>query len=354
MIGEVRVLLLLALFLCMGYLFWSQSLTKTMKWEKEVGNNTAANSPVTPLPASLPPSLPPSPPPSLPPPLIVKDQLLVPFLPAAAPDSKKPLLYDVVSVTSGTLGMSAKFAVMKTDYYVGRQIASGRWWEEHQIAVILRTFDKQPPEKCNILDLGVNLGTHTVAYGLHLLKNAERYPKTCTVFGFEPQPGVFLAASANVALNGLGNVQIFNAATVHADGQTVTMGSKEDTGAQVDFSQAARPVNFGGVSLGTGGVSAKGLRIDSLGFERVGLIKADIQGSEPMAFYGARELIKRDRPVIFFETGFANPEAMKTIVDAIKPGPVPKEASSFDLWAFCQTLNYTMTPYGEDRLLIPQ
>jgi FkbM family methyltransferase len=249
--------------------------------------------------------------------------------------------------------MAAKFAVMSTDVFVGASFRSGQWWEDHLIAQILAEFGKHPSKNCNILDLGVNLGAHTVAYGMYLLKQGSRYTERCTVFGFEPQPGVFLAAITNVGLNGLGNVQLFNAATVHADGQSVTMGAKEDTGATISFTDSSRPINFGGLSLGSGGVIAKGLKIDSLGFERVGLIKADIQGSEPMAFYGARELIKRDKPLIFYETGFANPRQMQDIIDAIKPGPVPAEASSFDLWTFCQNLGYTMKTFGQDRLLVP-
>lgn len=277
----------------------------------------------------------------------------VPHVLSAAPDSKSQLAYQIVNVESSLLKMSAKFAIMKQDAFVGATFQTGRWWEDDIIPSILAEFDKHDADYCNILDMGVNIGSHTIAYAMHLLKNSARYKKRCTVFGFEPQPGVFLAAITNVGLNGLGNVQLFNAATVHADGQTVTMGSKEDYGANIDFTESTRRINFGGLSLGSGGIGAKALKIDSLGFERVGLIKADIQGSEPMAFYGARELIKRDRPLIFYETGFASAEQMQQIVSAIKPGPVPPEAYKFDLWAFCQTLNYTQKAFSSDRLLIP-
>lgn len=346
MVTQSRVLLPLALLLCAGFLIWSQTLTRNTKCEKEI-SQTPSLPAVTP-----PPTPPPSPPPTAPPSFNVRDQLSVPFLAAVAPESKKGLLYHTVSVTSKVLNTTAKFTMMQTDSIVGSTIAAGTWWEEEHIAKILQAFEKQPLEKCNVLDLGVNLGSHTVGYALYLLNHSDRYPKPCTVFGFEPQPGVFLAAAANVANNGLGNVQLFNAATLHADGQTVTMADT-DMGAPVDFAQSTHGVNFGGVSLGKGGAFARGLRIDSLHFERVGLIKADIQGSEPMAFYGARELITRDKPVIFYETGFADAKLMQTILDAVKPGPVPEEAAKFDLWEFCKGLNYTMVPFGADRLLIP-
>ncbi len=65
--------------------------------------------------------------------------------------------------------------------------------------------------------------------------------------------------------------------------------------------QTNQKVNYGGMSLGHDGELTQARAIDSLGLGNISFIKIDVQGSEKMVIYGARETIKRCLPVVNYE-----------------------------------------------------
>jgi hypothetical protein len=68
---------------------------------------------------------------------------------------------------------------------------------------------------------------------------------------------------------------------------------------------------------------------------RVSVLKVDVEGAEPLVFYGARRLIERDRPMILFERNEKGVSA--EMRQALQ---LPAEVAAFDVVAFCAQLGY--------------
>lgn len=130
-----------------------------------------------------------------------------------------------------------------------------------------------------VLDIGANIGTHTLAYA----RTADR------VIAMEPQYIVFQTLVANLALNCLENVLPHFGACGSYDG-TVTVP-------RPDYSVDG---NFGSVCVGDGYQTVTMSRLDSFGFHP-NFIKIDAEISTIDIIHGGIETIKRAKPVIYME-----------------------------------------------------
>ena len=135
-----------------------------------------------------------------------------------------------------------------------------------------------------VVEVGANIGSHTICL-------AQAVGESGAVIAYEPQRFVFHLLCANVALNDLLNVHPRFAAVGAAAGAiTVPM---------FDFSKTN---NVGNLSLGgDSGEQVAMETIDSLGFQRLKLLKIDVEGMEADVLTGATETIRRCRPVIYAE-----------------------------------------------------
>jgi hypothetical protein len=79
-------------------------------------------------------------------------------------------------------------------------------------------------------------------------------------------------------------------------------------------------------------------------------MKVDVEGAEPLVFYGARELIKRDMPIIIFEKNWQ--VLGQDVLDKMN---VKEQVSNFDVIQFCKSIGYERLLYLhlEDIVLIP-
>ena len=173
------------------------------------------------------------------------------------------------------------FAYNVNDLYIGRSLDEYGEWSESELSLL---FQVLKPGGI-VLDVGANIGTHTVAFAKHVTP-------TGAVVAFEPQRLQFQLLCANVALNALVNVKCVNAAASDARGEVLIPA--------IDPRQAA---NFGAIkSEGHAqGERTEAMRIDDLQLGRCNLIKIDVEGHEPKVLAGARETIKKQRPVLFVE-----------------------------------------------------
>ncbi|MDE6979778.1 MAG: FkbM family methyltransferase [Helicobacter sp.] len=131
-----------------------------------------------------------------------------------------------------------------------------------------------------ILDIGTNIGNHAIC----LAANGRK------VCGFEANPKMFELAQVNVALN-----QLQNRVQIHCCG----ISDKEERAA---FG-AEIPSNFGAMRLQQiqdGGIICH--RLDDFNFnEPIAMIKIDIEGMEDKALRGAKNLIDKNRPILYLE-----------------------------------------------------
>ena len=161
----------------------------------------------------------------------------------------------------------------------------GEWAEEE---VYLLSGLIEPG--ATVFDLGANVGTHTIALS-RLVGSHGR------VIAVDGQSRASALLGINIALN--------NATNVHRiEGVVSSIDS-------IVFEAAEQPLsdNFGAVHFrDTGNIRTTeprrpivSFRLDSLGYQKCDLIKADVEGMELDVFKGGWNLISKTRPAIYFE-----------------------------------------------------
>ena len=243
---------------------------------------------------------------------------------AIIPEEKKNKEY--------AFNQSFKFMVPIKDKYIGNKLLKGELFEKYTIIAIC-SFLKSDGV---FVDIGANLGAITIPVSRHLTEGK--------IYSFEPQTKIYDILSKNIALNSATNVTPIKKAVGHTE-TTVSLNSevKEENGSLTRESD--KEFNYGGVQilvprsdvlrsdiprsdvLRSEDNKTQMITLDSLDLKKVDVIKCDIEGAEPLAFYGARETITKFKPVIIYEKNYQR----------VKFGT---PADSFDILDFCQRLGY--------------
>lgn len=178
-----------------------------------------------------------------------------------------------------------KYVINPLDSIVSRPLKIGNYWE----SFLHKYFKQYSNKNLNCLDIGANIGTHTVILS-ELFKN---------VYAFEPQKEVFEILKLNIKVNECKNVTPYN----------FGLGEKQKS-ADLGFIDKNKSNNFGGVGIvetdklkeGTQkGETIEIKTLDSLNLKDICFIKIDIEGYEYNALLGGEETIKKYRPTIIFE-----------------------------------------------------
>jgi len=183
-----------------------------------------------------------------------------------------------------------RFFVLDTDLYVSRSLQVYGEWTEPEVALLAQRLR---PGHC-VVDVGANLGSHTIPF-------ARSVGDGGCVVAFEPQPKIFQLLASNVTINGLANVQLYNAACGAVAGVL-----------RLPLIDYGRPANFGGVeitALEAEGRAAGSLvhhvpvvRLDDVfDRDRLSLLKIDVEGMEKQVLAGATRILERFRPLIYVE-----------------------------------------------------
>ncbi|MCK1395845.1 FkbM family methyltransferase [Bradyrhizobium sp. 1] len=148
------------------------------------------------------------------------------------------------------------------------------------------------------IDCGANIGVHTVEW-------ASEMTGWGSVIAIEAQERIYYALAGNIAIN-----NCFNALAVHA-----AVSSASGT-MQIPNPNYFMPSSFGSLELRQGPnnefigqpidyanntVTVQTMTLDELNLARVDFIKIDIEGMEMEALEGARETIRKHRPILLIE-----------------------------------------------------
>jgi FkbM family methyltransferase len=156
---------------------------------------------------------------------------------------------------------------------------------ERKIADVLR---RECPPGGAAVDLGAHIGYFTLL--LASLTGSQG-----KVYSLEPNPSNAAKIRQMLALNGLGQVELFEAAV--SDQQGTMQFEVEDTGSMGRLLPSGRPTSSS--------VEVRVETLDALAaahdFRPIGLIKMDIEGAEAGALLGMKGLLERCRPVIICE-----------------------------------------------------
>lgn len=143
---------------------------------------------------------------------------------------------------------------------------------------------RQVPRNSTIIDVGANIGLSTIL----LARMTER------VIAFEPSPPNVTFLHRNLERNGITNVEVRAAAASDKPGTLRFHVAQFGAGSHV---VAAGHVS--GETMTT--VDVPAMTLDGTDFPPIAVIKIDAEGHEPDVLAGARQLLMRDRPLIYTE-----------------------------------------------------
>ncbi len=171
-----------------------------------------------------------------------------------------------------------KFFYLANDKYIGQRVAVEKY-EPYETQLILR----QTKIGDIAVDVGANIGYYTILL-------ADKVGKNGKVYTFEPDKTNFEILVKNIKENNLKNVVAINAAVGKKEGELKLHKSEE---------------NFGDHKLYGNDKDVEEVKIVNLdkyfGNEKIDLLKIDTQGWEPEVIEGAKELIEKNKPVMFLE-----------------------------------------------------
>ena len=167
----------------------------------------------------------------------------------------------------------------KTDGISQCIVGLNNYWDTDALDLI----DKYLPDNAIILDIGANVGSHTVYWTLE--RNAKK------IYSFEPLPDTFEILKTNIRLNRIKTrTKLYNIAL-----------SDEVCKGSIKF---YTEINIGGTSFKkdpNGKIDFKPL--DKIRIpQKIDLIKIDVEGSEVNVLKGALKTIVKNKPVIVIET----------------------------------------------------
>jgi len=165
------------------------------------------------------------------------------------------------------------------DRYIGQRIAAGKY-EPYLTKKILRLASLSQDDMV-VADVGANIGYYTVL----LAKKARK------IYAIEPEEKTFEILKKNC--EGLGNITTLNMAAGDRNGEVELKVSKENYGDHKINNQFSKS-NFQLKKV-------KIRKLDSLIKGQVDLMKIDVQGFENEVIEGAKKIIGKYRPTIFFE-----------------------------------------------------
>lgn len=189
------------------------------------------------------------------------------------------------------------FTYRPDDAFIGRSLELYGEYSENEVLLLSKILS--PGDV--VVEAGANIGTLTVPM-LNLVG------PTGTVIAFEPQPDNCNLLRANVFAN------MPETAVVEVREEIVTdHNGFMSLPALGDLDHK----NFGRIEVGHGSLKAKCTRIDDLNLQKLRLLKADVEGHELSVLRGARETIKRLKPLIYVENDRPenNAEMIAMLVD---------------------------------------
>ena len=161
----------------------------------------------------------------------------------------------------------------------------------------LEKINKYLPDNAVILDIGANIGSHTIYWALE--RNAQK------IYSFEPYEQTFDILTINIALNNLKDIVILSNKGLSNELCKTNVKSFWKN-------------NVGGTSfIKNNEGSYEFVPLDSVDIpEKIDLIKIDVEGHELEVLEGARNTLYNNKPVLVIET-FNKKEEVTNILSSL-------------------------------------
>ena len=190
--------------------------------------------------------------------------------------------------------------VFKGDDPIGTCLHLYGEWADQEFDVI----DKLVTEESCCIDLGANVGTHTVWLAQRCNKNF--------IFSFEPQFYIFLLLNSNIVMN-----NCFNVVPIRS-----FVADRNDFIKTVIHTPNYEKFNYGEFNINsvdeTSNLSTQIMRLDDVDFlgKTIDFIKMDCEGTEVQVIESGKQLLTRDKPHMYIE--FNGIEGNDLVLKAIK------------------------------------
>ena len=207
-------------------------------------------------------------------------------LPIINRNGKKNVDYDTNSLEKVSV-CNFNFIVHKNDTCIADDLRSGSLFEKFIVTFVMQFIN---PNK-NIIDLGANIGTHSIIYSNYT--NGK-------IYSFEPQKIVFDILNKNVELNNCKNIITYN-----FGGSNVNKKFYMDASYENKKNQGAFRIDE--LLDITNGLEIECRIIDELNIENVGYIKIDVEGHEYEAILGLKQLLIKEHPTLMIEIHESSP-----------------------------------------------
>ena len=170
------------------------------------------------------------------------------------------------------------FSFFDNDKWIGKALEQTGEYSEGEVEFLLSLIT----DESVVVEVGANIGAITVP----LAKKAAK------VFAFEPQRPVFDLLEQNLVQN-----------CVSFCAEQFIVSDHTGVGAMADVDYNAHDINLGGIAVANEGNSVNVITLDDYckDFDRLDLLKIDVEGHEREVLLGARGTILRLRPLLYVE-----------------------------------------------------
>jgi FkbM family methyltransferase len=201
---------------------------------------------------------------------------------------------------------------------VGNQILEHGAWDPQEMGVllfVLRCRRQQFGDGVVLLDCGANIAVLTVEAAVEMTGWGS-------VLAIEAQARLFYALAGNIALNNCFNARALHAAVAGADGTLrVPVPDYLSAGSYGSLELRARPqTEFIGQAIDYSEAATQPIRmlkLDSLGLDRVDVLKVDVEGMEAEVLLGGLEAIAKCRPIMLVEWIKSSKSQLRSIFESL-------------------------------------
>ncbi len=234
---------------------------------------------------------------------------------------RRPIAYVLAAANHGTMIVNRhdyRMVDQNRGYGVGYQILNNACFDPSEVGFVLRLLAcrrRHFGDGVVAIDAGANIGVHTIEWARHMHGWGR-------VLSFEAQEVVFYALAGNIALNNCLNARARLAALGETCGEL-----------QIPQPDYFTPASFGSLELrqrqGTefigqavsyeaqASVTVPMVTFDSLGLDRLDLVKIDVEGMELDVLRGGRALLERTRPLMMVEVIKSDRVALESFVTGL-------------------------------------
>ncbi len=222
------------------------------------------------------------------------------------PSSPRKVAFIIAATDHGTLVVNRfdhHTVATGSAYGVGFQLLDKASHDSSEVNMVLSLLDLRRQyhgDGVFAVDCGANIGVHTIEWAKHMNSWGS-------VVALEAQERIFYALAGNIAINNCFNARAIHAAVASKPGKmkipqpnylaAASFGSLELRKTEkTEF--IGQPIDYAETKM----VDVQTISLDSLSFQRLDLIKLDVEGMELEALAGAKACISAHHPILIIET----------------------------------------------------